>query len=126
MYININENIIYSINKIFYEFFFSNWFKTNSSRKEDSSNYFDINSYVKNSTIDTYLNQSTKIITLGDSDNRINPNMYTHDNSTTAIHSSVVGNVNEEELFYLMSRGISYENSIKLIVKGNILSNIEI
>ena len=94
--------------------------------KEGSSNYFDINSYVDNKVLDTYLNQHTKIITLGDSNNRINPNMYTHDNSTTAIHSSVVGNVNEEELFYLMSRGISYENSIKLIVKGNIVSNIDI
>ena len=94
--------------------------------KEGSSNYFDINSYVENGTLDTYLNQSTKIITLGDSTNRINPNMYTHDNSTTAIHSSVIGNVDENELFYLMSRGISYKDSIKLIVKGNILSNINI
>lgn len=92
----------------------------------NSSNYFDINSYVDNGIIDTYLNQSTKIITLGESDNRINPNMYTHDNSTTAIHSSVIGNVSEDELFYLMSRGISYVDSIKLIVKGNILSNINI
>ena len=94
--------------------------------KENSSNFFDINSYVENGIIDTYLNQSTKIITLGESDNRINPNMYTYDNSTTAVHSSVIGNVSEDELFYLMSRGISYNDSIKLIVKGNILSNINI
>ena len=94
--------------------------------KENSSNFFDINSYVENGIIDTYLNQSTKIIALGDSNNRINPNMYTHDNSTTAIHSSIIGNVDEDELFYLMSRGISYKDSIKLIVKGNLLSNINI
>ena len=106
--------------------------KTNSDifnktiAKESSSNYFDINSYVENGILDTYLNQSTKIITLGESDNRINPNMYTYDNSTTAVHSSVIGNVSEDELFYLMSRGISYKNSINLIVKGNILSNINI
>ena len=94
--------------------------------KDKSSNYFDINSYVENGIIDTYLNQSTKIITLGDSSNRINPNMYTHDNSTTAVHSSVIGNVSEDELFYLMSRGISYKDSINLIVKGNLLSNINV
>lgn len=94
--------------------------------KESSSNYFDINSYVENGILDTYLNQSTRIITLGNSDNRINPNMYTYDNSTTAVHSSVIGSVSEEELFYLMSRGISYNDSINLIVKGNILSNINI
>lgn len=94
--------------------------------KESSSNYFDINSYVENGILDTYLNQSTKIVTLGNSDNRINPNMYTYDNSTTAVHSSVIGSVSANELFYLMSRGISYDDSIKLIVKGNILSNINI
>ena len=92
--------------------------------KENSSNIFDINSYVENKIVDCYLNQSTKIITLGDSNNKINPNMYTHDNSVTAIHASVIGNVSEEELFYLMSRGISYNESIKIIMKGIILSNI--
>lgn len=92
--------------------------------KENSSNTFDINSYVENKILDCYLNQSTKIITLGDSNNKINPNMFTHDNSVTAIHASVIGNVNEEELFYLMSRGISYNEAIKIIIKGIILSNI--
>ena len=38
--------------------------------------------------------------------------------------ASVIGNVNEEELFYLMSRGISYNEAIKIIIKGIILSNI--
>lgn len=94
--------------------------------KEGSSNYFDINSYVENGILDTHLNQHTKIITLGESNNRINPNMYTYDNSCTAIHSSVIGSVNVDELFYLMSRGISYKDSINLIVKGNIISNINI
>ena len=67
--------------------------------KENSSNYFDINSYVDNGIKDCYLNQSTKIVTLG-------------------------GSINEEDLFYLMSRGISYNDSVKLIIKGMILSNI--
>ena len=92
--------------------------------KKNSSNVFDINSYVENGIKDCYLNQSTKIITLGESDNKINPNMFIGEVSTTAIHSSVVGNVNEDELFYLMSRGISYKDAINIIVKGIILSNI--
>lgn len=94
--------------------------------REGSYNYFDINSYVENGIIDTNINQHTKIITLGNSNNRINPNMYTYDNSCTAVHSSVIGNVDEDDLFYLMSRGISYKDSINLIVKGNIISNINI
>ncbi len=94
--------------------------------KENSSNYFDINSFVNNGILDTYLNQHTKIITLGESDNRINPNMYTHDNSTTAIHASVIGNIDGDDLFYLMSRGINYKDSLNLIITGIILGNINV
>ena len=92
--------------------------------KENSSNVFDINSYVENGILDTYLNQQTKIVTLGDSNNKINPNMFIGEASTTGIHSSTIGTINEEDIFYLMSRGIDYETAIKLIIKGMIISNI--
>lgn len=92
--------------------------------KEGSSNIFDINSYVDNGISDCYLKQETKIITLGDSNNKINPNMFIGEESTTAVHSSTIGNINEDDLFYMMSRGISYKESINLIVKGMIISNI--
>lgn len=104
--------------------------KTNSDifnrtvAKDGSSNFFDINSYVDNGIEDCYLRQETKIITLGDSNNRINPNMFIGENSTTSIHSSTIGNISEDDLFYLMSRGIDYKTGINLIVKGMILSNI--
>ena len=73
--------------------------------KENSSNVFDINSYVENG-------------------NKINPNMFIGEASTTGIHSSTIGTINEEDIFYLMSRGIDYETAIKLIIKGMIISNI--
>lgn len=101
----------------------SNIFNRVVARK-NSANYFDINSYVDNGIIDCYLKQETKIITLGDSLNRINPNMFIGENSTTAIHSSVIGSVDNDSLFYLMSRGIDYRTSISLIIKGMILANI--
>lgn len=91
---------------------------------KDSSNFFDINSYVDNGVLGCYLNQSTKIVSLGESNNKINPNMFIGEESTTAIHSSTIGNINEDDLFYLMSRGISYKEAINLIIKGIILSNI--
>ncbi len=92
--------------------------------RKESSNYFDINSYVDNGVKDCYLNQHTKIITLGESDNRINPNMFIGEESTTAIHASTISNIDEDCLFYLMSRGIDYNTSVKLIVKGFIIFNI--
>ncbi len=94
--------------------------------KDGSSNIFDINSYVDNGVRDCYLKQETKIITLGDSNNKINPNMFIGEESTTAIHSSTIGSISEEDLFYLMSRGIDYKTGINLIVKGMILSNINV
>lgn len=90
----------------------------------DSLNFFDINSYVENGIKNCYLNQQTKILTLGESNNKINPNMFIGEESTTATHSSVIGSISEDDLFYLMSRGINYKDSINLIVKGMILSNI--
>lgn len=92
--------------------------------KEGSSNIFDINSFVDNGVRDCYLNQQTKIITLGDSNNKINPNMFIGEETTTALHSSVIGSISEDDLFYMMSRGIDYKTSVNLIVKGMILSNI--
>ena len=94
--------------------------------KEGSSNIFDINSFVDNGVKDCYLNQQTKIITLGDSNNKINPNMFIGENSTTAVHSSTIGSISDDDLFYMMSRGISYSDSVNLIVKGMILSNINV
>lgn len=94
--------------------------------KEGSSNIFDINSYVDNGVNDCYLNQQTKIIALGDSNNKINPNMFIGEESTTAVHSSVIGSISEDDLFYMMSRGIDYNTSVNLIVKGIILSNINV
>ena len=50
--------------------------------------------------------------------------MFIEENSTTAIHSSTIGNVSDDDLFYMMSRGIDYNTCVSLIVKGMILSNI--
>lgn len=94
--------------------------------KEGSTNIFDINSFVDNGVKDCYLNQQTKIITLGDSNNKINPNMFIGEETTTAVHSSVIGSISADDLFYMMSRGINYKDSVNLIVKGMILSNINV
>ena len=92
--------------------------------KEGSTNIFDINSYVENGIKDCQLKQETKIMTLGESNNKINPNMFIAEEMITAVHSSVIGSISDEDLFYMMSRGISYSDSVNLIIKGIILSNI--
>ena len=40
-------------------------------------------------------------------------------------HSSSAGKIGEKELFYIMSRGLSHKEAIKLIVKAKFYSLIE-
>ena len=48
--------------------------------------------------------------------------MVVNTNEVIANHGISIGGVNEEELFYLMCKGISKANAIKLIEEGFILS----
>ncbi len=46
------------------------------------------------------------------------PNLEIIENDVKAGHAATVGKVNEIELFYLMSRGLSKEASTKLLIQG--------
>ena len=50
--------------------------------------------------------------------------MYIEEYDCYARHASVVGKFSYMELFYLMSRGITYNEAVKLLVKGYIFSNL--
>ena len=85
---------------------------------------FDIDTVVEKGNVLCNTNQDTKIINFGDNKSIIKPNMYISEDNIEARHSSVIGNFNDDELLYLMPRGIDYNNSIKLLVKGYIFSNL--
>ena len=91
---------------------------------EDGKIDFNIDTIVEKGNTRCNMNQDTKIINLGDNKSTIKPNMYISEDDVEARHASVIGNFNEEELFYLMTRGIDYNNAIKLLVKGYIFSNL--
>lgn len=93
---------------------------------DKSSAFFDIDSIVLKDADCCKLNQATKIITLGDSNSKIKPNMYIDKYDVEAKHSSVIGKFSDEEIFYLESRGIEYNDALKLLIKGFLLSNITI
>jgi Fe-S cluster assembly protein SufB len=48
------------------------------------------------------------------------PSMDVHENDVKVAHEAAVGKVEEDQLFYLMSRGLSEDDAIKLIVAGYI------
>ena len=87
---------------------------------------FVINSIVPKEYIKSVLNQNTRIVTIGDTDCKISPNMYIDCDDVEAKHGSVIGTFKDEMLFYLMSRGINYNDSVKLLVKGYLFSNLDV
>jgi len=83
-----------------------------------------IDSNLDKGNVDCVIDQNSRILTLGDVDATIVPNMFIGENNVEARHGSVVGRINLEDIFYLMSRGIEEEEAITLLVKGLILSNL--
>ena len=86
---------------------------------------FIINSKVEKEYEKSILDQNTRIVTLGESDSKISPNMFIDCDDIEARHGSVIGTFKDDMVFYLMSRGIDYNEAIKLLVKGYLFSNID-
>ena len=113
--ININHNGIATVSNI-----------NNKSISLDSSKLnFEINSVVAKEFAKSQLNQNTRIVTFGESDAKVSPNMYIDCDDVEARHGSIIGTFKDDLIFYLMSRGISYNDAIKLLVKGYLFSNVD-
>lgn len=87
---------------------------------------FTIDSILPKGNMNCIMDQTTKVLTLGNVETKINPNMFIEEDSVEAKHGSVISSFNEEELFYLKSRGISEEEAIYLLIKGFIFSNLNL
>ena len=110
----------------------------NHNQKETTSNIYThilekstaninvtVDSILPKHTPKCYLNQETKIMTLGTGSCQIKPNMYIDEDDVEARHGSVIGTFSEDTIFYLMSRGIPKEKALELLIKGHILSPLD-
>lgn len=93
---------------------------------DESKICFVIDSILDKGNVGCVMDQNTKIMCQGDVDAKISPNMFILENDVVANHGSVIGRFSEDEMFYLMSRGICEEEAVKLLVRGFILSNLPI
>lgn len=105
--------------------------KTNSIVKNRSVSNgeeieFEITEYVPKKSIDCNLSQSSKIINLKDNKCKIKPILLIDEKEVNASHSSVISPINENDLLYLMSRGIDEQNSINLLVNGFLVNNLNL
>ena len=85
---------------------------------------FVINSKVIKKAIKSILDQNTRIVTMGDCDTKISPNMFIDLEDVEAKHGSIIGTFKDDDIFYIMSKGINYNDALKLLVKGYILGNV--
>lgn len=79
---------------------------------------FNISSFVTEHNIECNVLQNSRIINLTDNKCQINPNLFIDEYDVTANHSAHIGKFNEEELFYLNSRGIDKKTAENLLING--------
>ena len=77
---------------------------------------------LKNSSNVT-LSQDSKIINMGDNNSGIKPNLIIDNDEIDASHSAYIGDFDKNSIFYLMSRGISYSDSVKVLAKSFLLND---
>ena len=67
-------------------------------------------------------NQENQIINMGDGKSTICPNLLIDNYDVDSNHSAYIGKFSEDKLFYLMSRGISYDESNRLLLNGFLIN----
>ena len=67
---------------------------------------------------DNDLLENIRILMLNDSENVIVPNLLVGSNEVSVNHNATISSLDTNYLYYLNSKGLSYEDAKKLIVKG--------
>lgn len=109
---------------------YHNYKNTNSNITNNGVNNkgfinFIVSCYIKQGIKGCVSNQNNRIINLCDNTCMIRPNLFIDEFDVIANHSALIGTFSKDEIFYLESRGISYNDSIKLLTKGFLLSKID-
>lgn len=87
---------------------------------------FDVNGVIQKDSKCSICIQDNKIITRYSQLASILPNLYIDNYDIEAEHSAYIGMFKEEDMFYLMSRGISRNDAYLLLVKSFLLGRMEL
>lgn len=127
--VNQNNNSKFTYNHTFkisdeYNFFYkavingdNNVNNINISGVSNGMVKMDVDGVVKEHSKNNELNENIKILTI-DGKAFISPMLHVNALDVIANHNTAISNVREDEIFYLMSKGISREKSIGLIEDG--------
>ena len=134
--LNNNSSIIYN-HSVFTKENSLNYFKinhlsnnstsnlyNNGVNKSDNKLFFTIDGVVNKGLSNITCNQNSKIINFGLGNSKIIPNLIINSNDIIASHSAYIGEINEDEKFYMKSRGIDDKNIEKMIYKATLLNKM--
>lgn len=98
--------------------------KNNGVCINDGKIIYQVSSFVPKEITGCIVNQNNRIINLTDNKCEIKPNLYIDTFDVEASHSALIGKFSDEEMFYIQSRGIDYNNTLKLLITGFLTSDI--
>ena len=92
----------------------------------DNKLFFSINGKIPKDLKNIVCNQKSKIINYDTGNSKIIPNLIIDSNDIIANHSAYIGEINEEESFYMQTRGISDFDIKKAIYRATMLGTMEL
>ena len=98
--------------------------KNNGVCIDDGKIIYQVSSFVPKEINGCIVNQNNRIINLTNNKCEIKPNLYIDSFDVEASHSALIGKFSDEEMFYIQSRGIDYDNALKLLITGFLTSDI--
>lgn len=99
--------------------------KNNGVCVDNGTITYQVSSFVPKDITGCVVNQNNRIINLTDNKCEIKPNLYIDSHDVEASHSALIGKFSDEEMFYIQSRGIDYNNALKLLIAGFLTSDIK-
>ena len=94
--------------------------------RNDNKLFFNIDGVIPKDLKEIVCNQSSKIINFNSGNSKIIPNLIIDSNDIVANHSAYIGKIDDEEKFYMASRGLSDIDIKKLIYKSVLLGKMEL
>lgn len=100
--------------------------KNHGFSKNHANLILDVSAYINKEASKCISHQDNQIIENENSLSQINPNLYIDNYDVDASHSAYVGEFKENELFYLMSRGLKIEEAKLLLLQAFLMGSLHI
>jgi len=97
----------------------------NGVNMKDGNLIFNVSSFVPSGNSKCNVIQKSRIINFALNKCSIAPNLYIDEYDVNASHSAYIGKFKDDEIFYLMSRGINKEMAENLLIKGFLLNDMK-